>query len=184
MLLQPSDIEVIETVFELETTRHEYNVIKMWEEDAERFLQDKALLPLATLTRTTQPEKLLNLVASEVNEIVDPQEKAQVAAYVQLIAGLKYDKEIIRQIFSEDIMRESVIYQDILQKGEDRGLQTGLQQGETKIILRLLKQKLGTINPEITTQISSLPPEKLENLAEKLLSFTAIADLISWLESN
>ena len=26
----------------------------MWEEEPERFLQDKALLPLATLTRTSQ----------------------------------------------------------------------------------------------------------------------------------
>jgi predicted transposase/invertase (TIGR01784 family) len=184
MLLPPGDTEVIETVFELETTRHQYNVIKMWEEEPERFLQDKALLPLATLTSTTKPPNLLNLVAQKINEIEEYEERYQIAAYVQLIAGLKYDKEIIRQIFSEDMMKDSVIYQDILQKGEDRGLQQGLQQGETKIVLRLLTQKLGTFNPEITTQISALPPEKLESLAESLLSFTVIADLISWLENN
>ena len=95
------------------------------------------------------------MVSSAVNEIEELEERSQVATYVQLIAGLKYDKEIIRQIFSEDIMQESVIYQDILQKGEDRGL----QQGETKIILRQLTRKLGTLNAEITGQISSLPPE-------------------------
>ena len=56
------------------------------------------------------------MVAEQVNEIVELEERSQVATYVQLIAGLKYDKEIIRQIFSEDMMRDSVIYQDILQK--------------------------------------------------------------------
>ena len=91
---------------------------------------------------------------------------------MQLIAGLKYDKEIISQIFSEDIMKDSVIYQDILQKGE------------IKIILRLLNRKLGNISLEITKNISSLPPEKLESLAEELLNFNSIYDLISWLENN
>ena len=35
----------------------------------------------------------------------------------------------IRQLLSEDIMQESVIYQDILQKGERRGEQRGRQEG-------------------------------------------------------
>jgi predicted transposase YdaD len=60
LLLPPSDENVIETVFEHEITRHQYQVVKIWEEAPKRFLEDIALLPLATLTRTERPEELLN----------------------------------------------------------------------------------------------------------------------------
>ncbi len=40
LLLPPAIGTLIETVFELETTRHEYQVVKMWEQDAKFFLRD------------------------------------------------------------------------------------------------------------------------------------------------
>lgn len=43
----------------METTRHEYRVISMWEENPEIFLNNEALLPLAPLAATTQPQALL-----------------------------------------------------------------------------------------------------------------------------
>lgn len=49
-------------------------------------------------------------------------------------------------------MQESVIYQDILQKGE----QKGLQKGEVAIILRLLIRRLGAIEPQTEQQIQAL----------------------------
>jgi len=180
LLLPPPDETVIETVFAVETTTHQYQVVKMWLEEPDRFLADVALLPLATLTRTEHPEELLSRVADRIDEIVNREEKTEVAAYVQLIAGLKYDRNKIRQIFQEEIMRDSVIYQEIFQRGEDRGL----QQGERAIILRQLSKKLGQLNPELTTKIERLSLEKLENLAEELLNFTSISELVSWLEIN
>ncbi|MFM7878378.1 MAG: flagellar assembly protein H, partial [Microcystis panniformis] len=44
-----------------------------------------------------------------------------------------YNRETIKKILRSDIMRESVIYQDILEEGreegEEKGLQKGLQKG-------------------------------------------------------
>jgi predicted transposase YdaD len=77
-------------------------------------------------------------------------------------------------------MKESVIYQEILQRGEDRGL----QKGEREVILRQLNKKLGKISQELTLKIEILSLESLENLAESLLSFSSISDLVSWLEIN
>jgi len=37
-------------------------------------------------------------------------------SFAEILAGLGFVKGIIRQLFREDIMRESVIYQDILQQ--------------------------------------------------------------------
>ena len=73
-------------------------------------------------------------------------------------------------------MQESVIYQDILQKG--------LQQGELAVVVRQLTRRLGTIPPEVRNLIQALPLPQLENLAEALLDFTNVNDLVAWLEAE
>ncbi|MGF1603323.1 MAG: hypothetical protein ACFCU8_15115 [Thermosynechococcaceae cyanobacterium] len=47
-----------------------------------------------------------------------PQQRREVSAYVQILAGLRFKKDLIQTVFREGIMRESVIYQEILQVGE------------------------------------------------------------------
>jgi predicted transposase YdaD len=44
-----------------------------------------------------------------------------VSGYAQILAGLKFEKEMIRQVFREGMMRESVIYQEILEEGRQEG---------------------------------------------------------------
>ena len=85
-------------------------------------------------------------------------------------------------------MRESVIYQDILQKGEQRGikigLQQGLQQGEVALVVRQLNRRLGAIAPELQARIRELSIPQLEALGEALLDFSTLSDLTAWLESR
>ncbi|MDJ0559592.1 MAG: DUF4351 domain-containing protein, partial [Microcystis sp. M53599_WE4] len=57
----------------------------------------------------------------------------------------------------------------------------GLQQGEAKLVLRLLKRRFGELPPHITETIQKLSVEKLEDLGEALLDFDSQADLINWL---
>ncbi len=98
----------------------------MWEQDPALFLEDTALLPLATLAATQEPEKLLTQISQQIGNIESLEQRQDVAICTQLLAGLKFKKNLIRQFFREEIMQESVIYQDILQKG----LQQGLKQGD------------------------------------------------------
>ncbi len=77
-------------------------------------------------------------------------------------------------------MRESVIYQDIIQRGEKQGE----QRGEPKFALRLLNRKFGGLEESLTEQIRSLSTEQLEALAEALLNFSTTEDLVNWLEEN
>jgi predicted transposase/invertase (TIGR01784 family) len=145
LLLLPAPGTVIETAFTVENTRHEYRVICMWEESPEQFLNDEALLPLAPLAATTQPQTLLQQVVERVNQ-VQPEKRPEISAYTQILAGLKYKKDLIRNLFREGLMRESVIYQEILaegeqigeQRGRQQGEQRGRQQGERSLILRQL----------------------------------------------
>jgi predicted transposase YdaD len=95
----------------METTRHEYRVIRLWEENAAQFLVNPALLPFAPLTATTQPQTLLKQVVKRVNQLEEVEKRSEISVYTQILAGLKHNKELIQQIFREGMMRESVIYQ-------------------------------------------------------------------------
>jgi predicted transposase/invertase (TIGR01784 family) len=171
-----------------ETTRHRYRVIRMWEQDSALFLDNLALLPLAPLTRTNSPRGLLSQIANNVAKIADRETKQDIAAYTEILAGLRFEKDFIRQLLSEDIMQESVIYQDILQKGErigeQRGEQRGELKGELKFCLFLLNQRFGEIDSLIVEKVKGLPVEQLENLGAALFNISEVADLVTWLNQQ
>jgi predicted transposase YdaD len=155
-----------------ETTTHRYRVIRMWEQDSSLFLNNLALLPLAPLTRTNSPQSLLSQVAENVAKIGDRETKQDIVAYTEILAGLRFEKNLIHQLLSEEIMQESVIYQDILQKGEQR------------TIIRQLNRRFGEIDSSLVYQIRMLNMEKLDELADALLDFSTMADLVNWLNQN
>ena len=133
-------------------------------------------MPLAPLTQTNSPQGLLSQIANSVAKIADRETKQDIAAYTEILAGLRFEKDFIRQLLSEDIMQESVIYQDILQKGE--------QKGEVKFCLMLLNQRFGEIDSEILERVKILPVEQLENLGAALFNISEVADLITWLNQQ
>jgi predicted transposase YdaD len=160
----------------------------MWEQDSALFLDNLALLPLAPLTQTNSPQSLLSQIANSVAKIADRETKQDIAAYTEILAGLRFEKDFIRQLLSEDIMQESVIYQDILQKGErigeQRGEQRGELKGELKFCLFLLNQRFGEIDSLIVEKVKCLPVEQLENLGAALFNISEVADLVTWLNQQ
>ncbi len=76
-------------------------------------------------------------------------------------------------------MEESVIYQDILQKGE----QKGEHKGAVRFLNILLNRRFGEIDPSIINRIQVLSTEQLETLGEEILGFSDVSDLLAWLDS-
>ncbi|NEP29840.1 hypothetical protein, partial [Moorena sp. SIO3I6] len=103
-------------------TSHRYRVIRMWEQDPELFLANPALLPFAPLAFSESPTRLLEQVAAAVDRIEEPLAFTNISACTQLLAGLRFDQRLITELFPEDVMQESVIYQKIIQKGHKLGL--------------------------------------------------------------
>ena len=163
-----------------ETTTHRYRVVRMWEQDSTLFLDNLALLPLAPLTQTASPQGLLSQVAQSVARISDRETRQDIAAYTEILAGLRFEKNLIRQLLSEDIMQESVIYQDILQKGQ----QQGKQQEAFIYTLRLINRRFGDIDSSLTERIRILSANQLENLGEALFDFSNLTDLEAWLNQQ
>lgn len=152
----------------------------MWEQDSALFLSNLALLPLALLTRTDSAQALLSQVAEEIAKIPNMETRQNTAAYTEILAGVKFEKDFIHQLLQEDIMQESVIYQDILQKGEQRGE----QKEAFRFLNRQLNRRFGEINSLIVERIRVLSTEQLEQLGEEFLDFSNVSDLITWLEQN
>ena len=77
-------------------------------------------------------------------------------------------------------MRESPLYQEILQQG----IQQGIQQGEVALALRQLTRRLGMVPPELQAQIQQLSSVQVETLGEALLDFSTTQDLVAWLQAH
>ncbi|WP_404789323.1 DUF4351 domain-containing protein [Altericista sp. CCNU0014] len=73
-------------------------------------------------------------------------------------------------------LRETKVYQEALQEGEERG--------EIKLVLRLLTRRIGEIAPDLTSQVEDLSIAQVEALGEALLEFTALDNLVEWLRSQ
>jgi predicted transposase YdaD len=69
-------------------------------------------------------------------------------------------------------MQESVIYQDII------------EEGEKKLLFRLLNRRISAVPPAARSQIESLPSATLEELGEAMLDFSEPADLLGWLQDH
>ncbi len=80
-------------------------------------------------------------------------------------------------------MKESVIYQKIINEGKQEGRQE-VKYSEIKLILRQLKRRLGILSSDNEMKIKALSFEQLEDLGEALLDFNLESDLANWLEEN
>jgi len=129
---------------------------------------------------------LLEIDTEEIQVIKTepPTQQRDLSVCTGILAGLRFDTNLIQQLFRREIMRESAFYQVILAEGLEEGLQQGLQQGEAKLVLRQLRRRFGSITPEIETQIQTLTIPQLEALAEALLDFTDITALTTWLREQ
>jgi len=131
-------------------------------------------------------------VAARVAAIEDRQRRSDVAASTQILAGLRFNSDVVHALFRGGFMRESVIYQEILKEGERKGLregeQKGLREGERKealtFVLHLLSYKLGRVDEATQQRIQNLERVQLEQLGVALLSFATFSDLDAWLKAT
>ena len=187
--LTPSNSDyVYQTAFEIPGTRHEFEVIRLWEQPTQLFLESTGLLPLAVLTDTSDQAQTLRQVADRIDAVPEIRIQSNVAASTGILAGLTLEKSFINQVLRKEIMQQSVIYQEwkeeFLQEGRQEGEQTGALREAQSLILRQLNRRIGDISPELQSQIQSLSLDQLETLGEALLDFTEPTDLINWLQGH
>ncbi len=81
-------------------------------------------------------------------------------------------------------MRESVIYQEILLEGEQKGEERGRQLGQRSLVILLLEQRVGSLSDAQRNHVSTLNLDRLGALAIALLNFSSQNDLDAWLNQH
>jgi predicted transposase YdaD len=66
---------------------------------------------------------LLGQVAAQLDMIESWKQRSDISACVEILAGIRFGIETIRQFLREDIMKESVVYQEIIREGLQQGIQ-------------------------------------------------------------
>ena len=164
--LKPNNSELVyQNTFELTNLRHQFNVIRLWEQPTDSFLNNSGLLPFAVLTRTDNPTETLTQIATIIDSMPNKQRQSDISASTAILSGLKLDQDSIKRILRSDIMKESVMYQEIFHEGEVQGEKQAIQ----NIVLNMLKNSMniddiakltGLTLPEIELLNSSLNTEE------------------------
>ena len=120
---------VYQDSFQVGETVHCYQAIRLWEQPSEAFLQSPGLLPLAVLTQTSDPALKLREVATALEQIEDNRVKANLMAATSVFGGILLAPELIKTILRSEIMKESAVYQEILEEGKIAGKLEGRLEG-------------------------------------------------------
>jgi predicted transposase/invertase (TIGR01784 family) len=152
--LKPTTSELVyQTSYVLEHTRHEFDVIRLWEQPASLFLQYSGLLPFATLGQSESPEGMLRQATQLVEQIGDPAMRSNLMAASAILAGLRLEDDVIQRLVQRDIMQESVIYRSI-QKEKAQ-----------EIALNLLRRG---VEIDIITSSTGLSLEEIQQLQQQI----------------
>jgi predicted transposase/invertase (TIGR01784 family) len=112
-LKQTASERVYQTSFEMENTRHKFEVVRIWEQPASLFLQYPGLIPFAALGQSADAEETLRQAAQRIDQIADSEAQANLIAAAGILAGLRLEDEVVYQILRRDIMQESTVYRSI-----------------------------------------------------------------------
>jgi predicted transposase/invertase (TIGR01784 family) len=155
--------------FKLENTTHQFHIIRLWEQPTDLFLNNPGLLPFAVLSNTSNKASTLQQVAAQINNISNKRIQNNIIASTAILAGLVLNEEVIQNLLRRDAMRESVIYQSIMQEGRQEGRQEGLQEGlqegreekARQIVANLLKEGVST---DLIAKVTGLTAEQIQQI--------------------
>jgi hypothetical protein len=105
-----------------------------------------------------------------------PLEGAQLEEYNRLL-----DREPFREARAMTRTRyeqalETGIEQGI-QRGIERGIEQGIERGQRTLLLRQLTLRFGPLEESVRQRLEALPVDRLDDLAEKVLTATSLRDL-------
>lgn len=178
--LRPTNSELVkQSTFTANRLRHEFEVVRLWEQPTEIFLQRPGLLPYAVLSQASDRPSVLKSVAAAIDAIPNPQQQRNLSAASGILAGLVLSKQMIQRVLRKELMQESVIYQELREDAREEARREVLMEAQA-FILRLLTRKIGEVPVPLQSQIKTLSISELEDLGEALLSFETSTDLNNW----
>ena len=146
---------MLDSVSKFQIEQYPFQVIRIWEVSISTLLGSTGLLPYAVLGQTEDRVGVLQQVSTLVDDL-PRREQSKLIAVTSVLAGLQLDRAIIQRLMRSEIMKESVIYQDILAQGEQKGRTEGRTEEARSIITRLLTKRFGSLSIELRAKINAL----------------------------
>lgn len=119
----------------LEVHRFQFGVIELAEIESEdlRSVGAKALLPLLPLTRNGKRHEVVDAAIASLSppgEVPDAELLVFTFEFASLVFTEEPDRHWLKRRFSvfNDILRETWVFQEIMQEGEEKGLKKGLDE--------------------------------------------------------
>lgn len=191
--LKPSrSLSVYQSTFEQPHTRHEFHIIRLWEQPTEPFLSEDGLLPFAALAKTEDKVVTLEKMASQIAQITDSRLRGNLATSAGILSTLVLEEDLVNTVLRRSIMQDSTLYRSIVsegleegrKEGREEGLEQGREEGRREMLLELLNMKLGALPEEVSAQVKNLSKSRLSDLKSALLSFETVSDLENWMQSS
>lgn len=132
--------------------RGEWTVVNLWQVPAEDLLasNDVGVIPWVPLTHFTQgPANVLRRCRERIDEAATPEERGNLLAVTQIMAGLRYnDPGLLAILGGKLAMIESPVLMELLQERERATRQAD--------ILSALKRRFGTVPDDLATRVRSI----------------------------
>jgi predicted transposase YdaD len=160
-----------------------YDVVRVWELPPDRLLTGGLpLLPLAPVSDVAAERlpEVLTAVAQRLRDEADPGWKTTLWTATQILLGLNYPKERVKELTEEITtmvlgirgIEESSIYQDIFAKGEAKGTRED--------VLRLGRRKFGPPGDVVEARIAALSDlDRLRQLLDRILDASSWDELLA-----
>ncbi len=133
-------------------------------EDVTECSLELGALKLIGVKQEAAPEQARKLVARTRQETTDAAQLRKIIELVETVLIYKFpdlSRQEIEQMLGLSELKQTRVYQEALEEG----LQQGRQEGELAVVLKQLTRRLGTIEPELRSQIQQLSSAQVEELA-------------------
>ncbi|MEH2221837.1 DUF4351 domain-containing protein [Nostoc sp.] len=163
-----------------------YDVIQLNRLNWREYLQQQNPVASALMAKMNIAPKERPRVKSECLRLLatlqlDPARTQLISGFIDTYLRLNAQEE---EIFQTEIAQFEPTQQQVVMQIVTSWMEEGIQQGELKIIQRLLTKRIGVITPELQEELRGLSLTHLEDLAEALLDFSTEADLVAWLQQQ
>jgi len=135
------------------------------------------------LSSESQAVTMARRLGEKIEQENDLEIQEQVLELIETVLVYKFPKltrQEIEAMFTYSDLKQTRVYQDAREEGEQRGL----VKGQATMLLRLLNRKFGQISPSLRGKVNKLLAKQLENLAEALFDLETISDLSDWLKTK
>ncbi|KOP23907.1 flagellar assembly protein H [Hapalosiphon sp. MRB220] len=162
-----------------------YGVVQLNQLNWRDFLQQEnpvasALMAKMNIAPSERPRVKAECLRLLATLRLDPARMKMISGFVDTYLKLNAAEA---EIFQTEIAKFEPVKQEVVMEIVTSWELQGIQKGKLELIMRQLNRKVGALTPELESEIRQLSTTQLEDLAEALLDFTNIGDLVAWLNA-